>query len=85
MKSWHDDKTAMIARFYYNIPRCKGRYGTAVAVFSSREEMLNGGKCYMRTYKFQNPDEERAVDTDAQVAELRLKVLRKYPEYEFIN
>ena len=77
----------MIAIFYYNIPRYHGKYGTAVAVFESRESMRNGAAplMYARTYKFQNPDEERVCDEEAQVEELKRKVLAKYPYVEFIN
>lgn len=77
----------MIAKFYYNISRHYGKYGTAVAVFESRESMRNGEAwlMYAKTYKFQNPDEDRVCDQEAQVEELKRKVLAKYPDVEFIN
>lgn len=76
----------MIARFYYNISRHHGKYGTTVAVFDSFESMENDGKCIerIRTYKYQNPGDGRAFDQDAQIEELKQKIEKKYPNIEFI-
>lgn len=77
----------MIARFHYNIPRHHGKYGTAVSIFNSREEMHNCEKpiVYYKTYKYQNPDEKRSCDSNRQVEDLKAKVLKNFPDVEFIN
>ena len=77
----------MIARFIYNISRHHGKYGTSVAVFESIEEMRNGGKCYeyIKTYKYQNPGDGRAFDQQAQIEELKGKIIKKFPNIEFVN
>lgn len=77
----------MIAIFFYNISRYHGKYGTSVAIYKSREAIRNGEGSveYMKTYKFQYPDEERVFDQEAQIEELKKKVLKKYPNVEFIN
>ncbi len=77
----------MIARFHYNIPRHHGKYGTAVSVFNNREEMRNCEQpvAYYKTYKHQTPDEERVCDGDRQIEDLKAKVLKNFPNVEFIN
>lgn len=77
----------MMARFHYNIPRHHGKYGTAVSVFNNREEMRNGEMpiAYYKTYKYQNPDEERVCDGERQIEDLKAKVLKNFQDVEFIN
>ena len=77
----------MIAKFHYNIPRHHGKYGTAVSVFNSREDMIDGLMpiAYYKTYKHQNPDDDRVCDSDRQISDLKAKVLRNFPDVEFIN
>lgn len=40
---------------------------------------------YYKTYKHQTPDEERVCDGDRQIEELKAKVLKNFPNVEFIN
>lgn len=77
----------MIAKFHYNIPRHHGKYGTAVSVFNSREDMIDGLMpiAYYKTYKHQNPDDDRVCDSDRQISDLKAKVLKNFPDVEFIN
>lgn len=80
----------MVAHFYYNIPRHHGKYGIAVSVYNSVEDRrADYNECsfsrriaYMKTYKHQTPD---GCDIKAQIAELKNKVLTKYPNCEFDN
>lgn len=77
----------MIARFHYNISRHHGKYGTAVSVFANKEAMRNGEHplAYFKTYKYQNPDDGRVCDSDRQIEDLRAKVVKNFPDVEFIN
>ncbi len=77
----------MIAVFHYNIPRHHGKYGTAVSVFNNREEMLNCSEpiAYYKTYKYQNPDDERVCDGERQIEDLKAKVSSNFHNVEFIN
>lgn len=40
---------------------------------------------YYKTYKHQTPDEERVCDSDRQIEDLKAKVLKNFPNVEFIN
>lgn len=40
---------------------------------------------YYKTYKHQTPDEERVCDGDRQIEDLKAKVLKNFPNVEFIN
>lgn len=77
----------MIARFHYNIPRHHGKYGTAVSIYESREAMRNGEMWvkYFKTYKYQNPGDGRVCDSEKQIEELKSKVLKQFPNVEFLN
>ena len=77
----------MIAKFHYNIPRHHGKYGTAVSVFNSREDMRDGLMpiAYFKTYKHQKTDDDRVCDGDRQINDLKTKVLKNFPDVEFIN
>lgn len=77
----------MIAIFFYNIPRHHGKYGTAVAVYTSREDMRNGLMpiAYFKTYKHQKTDDDRECGEDRQINDLKAKVLKNFPDVEFIN
>ena len=83
----------MVAHFHYNISRHHGKYGLAVSVYNSAEDRrLDYDECstnrrlaYFKTYKFQNPDDGRVVDTEAQINELKNKVLSKFPDCIFDN
>lgn len=80
----------MVAHFYYNIPRQHGKYGLAVSVYNSAEDRLadyndrtfSRRVAYHKTYKHQTAD---GCDIEAQIEELKTKVLRQYPNCEFDN
>ena len=85
----------MIAKFYYNIARHHGKYGLMVKVWKDEEtkfrfinartyeEMENNKPAMVaKTYKFNTDD---GCDIDAQVMELKAKVLKIYPHTSFLN
>ena len=80
----------VVARFYFNISRHKGKYGTAVSVYRSKEDrMADYDECsfnrrldYFKTYRF---NEDGMVDTKKQIEYLKKKVLTKYPICVFDN
>ena len=80
----------MVAHFYYNIPRHRGKYGLAVSVYNSVEDRkADYDECtfarrlaYMKTYKHNTAD---GWDGEAQINELTKKVLAKFPGCIFDN
>lgn len=40
---------------------------------------------YFKTYKYQNPGDGRVCDSEKQIEELKSKVLKQFPNVEFLN
>ena len=75
-----------VAQFFKNISRHRGKYGMMAVVYKGLGSTINGDEPLkvLKTYKYQNTDGGLGCDNEAQFNDLKCRVLKLYPDVEFI-